>query len=64
MSHTKEASKGEFLTIPQVAKELAISARSVWRLIEKQQLARYQFGASTRIRREDLEKFIARCREA
>lgn len=51
-----------FLTMREVAEELGISERSAWRLVEQGELAVHQFGASTRIAREDLDAYIDRCR--
>jgi excisionase family DNA binding protein len=51
-----------FLTIRQVADELGISERSVWRLIECGDLQVHKFGCSTRIRRSDLDAYIKRSR--
>ena len=55
--------KGQrFLTIRQVAEELGVSERSVWRLVEDDELPTHSFGSSTRIKREDLDAYIERCR--
>ena len=55
--------KGDkFLTIRQVADELGISERSVWRTIEDGDLPTHKFGSSTRIRRSDLDDYIKRSR--
>ena len=51
-----------FLSIREVADELGISERSVWRLIEESGLPVHKFGASTRVKREDLDAYIERCR--
>ncbi len=56
------ARRTKFLTVPEVAAELGISERSVWRLIEEGELPAHRFGASTRIRREDLDSYIDRSR--
>jgi excisionase family DNA binding protein len=53
-------SKAKFLTVPQVAQELGISERSVWRLIEDEELPAHDFGSSTRVKRSDLDAYIAR----
>jgi excisionase family DNA binding protein len=52
----------KFLTIQEVADELGISERSVWRLIEEGELLSHKFGASTRVKREDLDAYIDRSR--
>ena len=50
------------MTVRDVAEELGISERSAWRLVAQGELPVHQFGASTRVRREDLDAFIGRCR--
>jgi excisionase family DNA binding protein len=47
-----------FLSIRDVAEELGISERSAWRLVEQGALPVHQFGASTRVKREDLDAYI------
>jgi excisionase family DNA binding protein len=51
-----------FLSIREVAEELGISERSVWRLIEDGELPVHRFGSSTRVKREDLDAYIERSR--
>jgi excisionase family DNA binding protein len=46
----------------EVADELGISERSAWRLVEHGELSVHQFGASTRVKREDLDAYIERSR--
>ena len=56
--------KGDrFLTIREVADELGISERSVWRLIEDNELPAHKSGSSTRVRRSDLDDYIERSRK-
>ena len=52
----------KFLTVREVADELGKSERSVWRLIEDGELPVDKFGSSTRVKREDLDAYIERCR--
>jgi excisionase family DNA binding protein len=47
-----------FLTVAEVARELAISQRTVWRFIESHRLVAHKFGNATRIKRQDLDSFI------
>lgn len=54
--------KSRFIRIAQVAEELDISERSAWRLIEQGELPVHGFGGSTRVKREDLDAYIERCR--
>jgi excisionase family DNA binding protein len=56
-------SKQQFLKVPEVAEELNIGERSAWRLIEDEELPTYRFGHSTRVKREDLDAYIIRCRK-
>ena len=59
----KPASKKKtFLTVPEVADELGISERHVWRLIEEKELKAHHFGGATRISRDDLDDYIRRSR--
>ena len=51
-----------FFKIREVAEELGISERAAWRLIEQGELASHGFGGSTRVRRDDLDAYIARSR--
>lgn len=51
-----------FLNIREVAEELGISERSAWRLVEHGELPVHEFGASTRVKREDLDAYIERSR--
>jgi excisionase family DNA binding protein len=57
-----ECSKCQFLKVPEVAGELNIGERSVWRLIEDEELPTFRFGNSTRVKREDLDAYIRRSR--
>lgn len=54
--------KRRFLSMRGVAAELGISERSAWRLIEKGELPVHRFGASTRVKREDLDAYIMKSR--
>ena len=54
--------EGEFLSIKEVAKILRLSELSIMRLIERRELPFYRFTRRIRIRRSDLESFIARMR--
>jgi excisionase family DNA binding protein len=56
------ARRSRFLTVPEVARELGISERSVWRLIEMGELSPHRFGAATRIKREELDAYVERSR--
>lgn len=55
----RQPTRKQFLTVSEVAQELGISERSVWRLIEQGVLPVYNFGGSTRIKRADLDTYIA-----
>lgn len=47
------------LTIKAVAIKLSVSQRTVWRLVSEGRLTCVRLGGSTRVRREDLEAFVA-----
>ena len=51
----------QFLTIPQVAEELNLSERTVWRRIDDEEIKVNHFGSSTRVKRGDLDDYIWRC---
>ena len=51
-----------FLTIREVAKRLAVSTRSVHRLIAAGDLPTHRFGKSVRVSELDMERYIASCR--
>jgi excisionase family DNA binding protein len=57
-----ERSNGNYLKISEVAEELNIGVRSVWRLIEEKELPKYRFCGSTRVKRGDLDAYIERSR--
>ena len=52
----------QFLKVREVAEELNVGERSVWRLIEDEKLPTHRFGNSTRVKREDLDEYIRRSR--
>jgi len=47
------------LTIPETAEVLAISARTVERLLHRGELARVRIGSSVRVSVRSIESFIA-----
>lgn len=49
----------EWLTVHEVAAELRVSTMTIYRLIDSGQLAHMRVGKSIRIRRSDLDAFIA-----
>ena len=61
-SEQRRSSK-QFLKVPEVAEELNVGERSVWRLIEDEELPTHRFGNSTRVKREDLDEYIRRSRK-
>ena len=60
-SNNKRAER-QFLKIGEVASELNVKERTTWRLIEDGELPSHQFRGSTRVKREDLDEYIRRCR--
>jgi excisionase family DNA binding protein len=48
--------------VAQVAQELDLSERTIWRFIRARMIAVHKFGNSTRVKREDLDGFISRCK--
>jgi excisionase family DNA binding protein len=49
------------LTYDQAAAELAVSKRTIERLVADGQLEVVEFGAARRIRPEELDRFVAAC---
>lgn len=49
------------LTVPQVAEYLGIGTRFVWHELSQGNLTRTRLGRSTRVRRSELERYIADC---
>ncbi|MBC7773779.1 MAG: helix-turn-helix domain-containing protein [Pyrinomonadaceae bacterium] len=44
--------------VPEASKELAVSVRSVWRLVSSGTLDKVRIGRSVRITRESINRFI------
>lgn len=53
-----------FLTIPQVAEELQVSERTVWRWIKDKELIVYRHARWTRLHRDELDRFLKLARDA
>ncbi len=53
-----------FLTIPQIAEELQVSQRTVWRWIKDKELIVYRHGRWTRVHCDELERFLKLARDA
>lgn len=60
-SNSQSKSKS-FLSVREAAEELGKSERSGWRLVEQGELPVHEFGGSTRVKRDDLDAYIARSR--
>lgn len=54
----------DFLTIKQVAGQLQVSERTVWRWIKEKDLIAHRHGRWTRIHRDELERFLKLARDA
>ena len=52
----------EFLTAAEVAEVLAVSPKTVSRMVKRGALPWHRIGRARRFRRCDLEDFLARCR--
>ena len=52
-----------FLTIPQIADELQVSERTVWRWIKDKDLIVYRHARWTRVHRDELERFLKLARD-
>jgi excisionase family DNA binding protein len=55
--------ESQLLRIRDCAKALAVSERSVWRMLERNDLTAIRVGKSVRVERAQLEQFIARQRK-
>jgi len=60
---TQQRKETRFLTVDQVADELGLSTRSVWRLIATKELVPNHFGGAVRISRDELEDYVRRSRD-
>jgi excisionase family DNA binding protein len=54
----QKPSPEKFYTVPEVAKLLNVSERSVWRWVDQRELATHRFGRSVRISEENLRAFL------
>ena len=52
----------EFYTAGELAKILAVSRKTISRMVRGDLLPSHQIGRSRRFRRDDVEAFLARCR--
>ena len=50
---------GRFLTVAEVARQLRVSNMTVYRLIKAGQLGAIRVGKNYRIRRRDVERYLA-----
>jgi excisionase family DNA binding protein len=55
---TKSTRAERFLTVPQVAERLGVSARSIWRWLDERELIAHRFGRLVRISEADLQAFL------
>lgn len=54
---TKEIEKGKgFLTIRQLAEEIGLSPRTVWRFVQQRKVKTVRFGGSVRVPRKEAER--------
>ena len=51
-----------FLTAAELAELLAVSRKTIDRMVRRGALPYYRFGRARRFRREDVETFLALCR--
>lgn len=58
MDQTPAAGETLLLTVEETARELRIARRRIFEMIADGQLMSVKIGASRRIRRADLEKFV------
>ncbi len=53
----------KFYTVPEISERLGVSARSVWRWIDRKDLAAHRLGRSVRISEASLQAFLDRSRQ-
>ena len=63
MTGEQPISGAPLLTVPEVAKRLRLSQRTVRRLIESGDLVCLRFGRAVRVSEEDLAVYLAKCRQ-
>lgn len=49
----------KYLTVPEIAAELRVSKMTVYRLVNDRELPSIRIGRSVRVRRTDLDHYIA-----
>lgn len=52
-----------FLTVPEVARQLDVADRTVWRWIKREELRVHRFGRNVRISDDDFRAFLAQHRD-
>lgn len=60
MTHIESGKSADLLTVAQTAKLLAISERSVWRLLATGTLRRVRIGRAVRVRHVDIHALVER----
>lgn len=53
----------QLLTVKQAAAQLAVSERTVYRLLDEKKIPRIKMGGCARIRQDDLDNYIERSTE-
>jgi excisionase family DNA binding protein len=56
---SQEIALEPLLTVPQVAETLAVSPRTVWSLLQKDEIRSVSVGRSRRIPASELERYIS-----
>ena len=52
-----------WLTIPEIAAEYAISRQTIWRLVKDKKLASQRIGHLYRIGRDDWKAYLEKCNQ-
>ena len=52
----------DWVGVPALAKELGVTMRTVYKLLDAGELPAYRFGRVIRIKRADVEEFLERAR--
>jgi len=61
---TKEESKSKYLSLEEIAQQLNVSERTVYRWVRSGDMRAFRLGHVTRVTPEDFQKFIEKYTQA
>ena len=56
--HKSQRPAPEFLTVEQIADQLAVSRMTIYRLVERGELPAHRIGRSIRVREKDFDAYL------